>query len=236
MKLQTILFEALSDMANVHPIYHYTTAKSAHKILESDMLLGSDDGNAWDDKKVNNSKHKKYISFTRDKNFDLSDETWGIGAGDIDNDLDDSELVIDVIFVINRDKLKTRYKLQPFSFNSMIGDYEYNPEDDEDYDPNEDYGGEPPGYTQKDKELEERVLIDKIAPLKPYVMDIIYNGPNVVLKKKIKEYLGKPTYVGKPRPKFEKYTNWILPSSDDIKNAYVEGGKEYFKNFKEFKE
>ena len=227
---QYINEDSLKDMVNNNPIYHYTTSQSARKIIDTDTLLGGGD-NTFKDDKLKNSKHGKYISFTRDRNLDLTKQNYGIGGGTIDPDLDDTELVVDVIFVINRDKLKTRYKLEPFSFDSMVGHYEYN--DTEDYgDDEEDF--ERVGYTEKDKEKEERVLIDKIAPLRPYIMDIIYNGPDKNLKKRIKEYLGQPSYVGKPRVDFEKYNNWVSPSGDELKNIYVGDAREYFKSFKEF--
>lgn len=235
MKLREILFEALSDMANIQPIYHYTTSQAARKIIDSDTLLGGGQSDSWDDKKLKSSKHQTYVSFTRDRNLNLTKQNYGIGAGNIDPDLDDNELSVDVIFVINRDKLRTRYKLEPFSYDSMVGHYNYN--DEEDYDDEDDDEDDEPfervGYTGKDKEKEERVLIDKIAPLRPYVMDIIYNGPDKILKKKIKEYLGKPSYVGKPRVNFEKFTNWVFPSNDEVKSAYV-NSKGYFNSFKEF--
>ena len=227
---QYINEDSLKDMVNNNPIYHYTTLQSARKIIDSDTLLGGGD-NTFKDEKLKNSKHGKYISFTRDRNLDLTKQNFGIGGGTIDPDLDDTELVVDVIFVINRDKLKTRYKLEPFSFDSMVGHYEYN--DTEDYgDDEEDF--DRVGYTEKDKEKEERVLIDKITPLRPYIMDIIYNGPDKNLKKRIKEYLGEPSYVGKPRVDFEKYNNWVSPSGDELKNIYVGDAREYFKSFKEF--
>lgn len=226
-QIKRVLSEKLEDMINVHPIYHYTTSQSAKKIIDSDMLLGSDDSGAWDDEKLKSSKHGKYISFTRDRNFDLTKHTYGIGGNVIDQDLDDMELSIDVVFVINRDKLKTRYKLEPFSYEAMVGVYDDYEDDESDEILND--------YNQKDKEKEERVLIDKIAPLRPYVMDIIYNGPDEILKAKIKKYLGKPSYIGKPRVRFEKFNNWVSPSADDIKRSYYgdsvpnnEGAHEYF--------
>jgi hypothetical protein len=66
-------------------------------------------------------------------------------------------------------------------------------------------------------------------------MDIIYNGPDEILKAKIKKYLGKPSYIGKPRVQFEKFNNWVSPSTDEIKRSYYgesvpnnEGAHEYF--------
>jgi hypothetical protein len=88
----------------------------------------------------------------------------------------------------------------------------------------------------KDTEYEERVIIDKITPLRPYVMDIIYNGPDELLKKKIKKYLGKPTFIGKPRIDYEKslFNNWVYPTPEEFKAIYKNEGNEYFNSFKEF--
>jgi hypothetical protein len=87
----------------------------------------------------------------------------------------------------------------------------------------------------KDTEYEERVIIDKITPLRPYVMDIIYNGPDELLKKKIKKYLVKPTYVGKPRIEYEtSFNNWVYPTAEEFKEIYKKEGNLYFNNFKEF--
>jgi hypothetical protein len=270
MKLQNILFEALSDMANIQPIYHYTTSDAAHKIIDTDTLLGRDPDVGFYDKNLARAKKKAAISFTRERNMNLtSSRDWG----NTNDDVDDSERVFDVVFVINRDKLKTKYKLEPFSFDysmekvhesisdeiqkidytnvdmgRLLTDPEYRDEfirqnqkavdavkqsqidfdddfDEEEYEKNR----------GKDTEYEERVIIDKITPLRPYVMDIIYNGPDELLKKKIKKYLGKPTYVGKPRINFEtSFNNWVYPTPEEFKEMYNDEGKQYFKNFKEF--
>ena len=261
MKLQNILFEALSDMANIQPIYHYTTSNAAHKIIDTDTLLGRDPDVGYYDKQLERAKKKASISFTRNRNMDL---TKSLDWGNMDGDVDDRELVFDVVFVINRDKLKTRYKLEPFSFNysmmhedvkekfgkidysnvdmgRLLSDPEYrdafimqNQEASDVVKRSEEYDDEEEPY-EKDTEFEERVIIDKITPLRPYVMDIIYNGPDDLLKKKIKNYLGKPTYTGKPRVDYEKsFNNWVYPSTEEFKAIYNEKGKEYYKSFKEF--
>jgi hypothetical protein len=268
MKLQNILFEALSDMANIQPIYHYTTSDAAHKIIDTDTLLGRDPDVGFYDEHLARAKRKAAISFTRERNMDLSySRDWG----NTQDDVDDSELVFDVVFVINRDKLRTKYKLEPFSFDysmekmnesvsdelqkidytnvdmgRLLTDPEYRDafinqnqdaanaikqsEADDDWDEEE--------YRRnkgKDTEYEERVIIDKITPLRPYVMDIIYNGPDELLKKKIKKYLGKPTFVGKPRIDYEtSFNNWVYPTPEEFKAIYNDEGREYFKNFKEF--
>jgi hypothetical protein len=201
------------------------------------------------------------------------DLTKSMNWGNTNDDVGEDELVFDVVFVINRDKLKTKYKLEPFSFDysmekvsesisdelqkidytnvdmgRLLSDPEYrdafinqnqdavnaikqgeidfdNDWDEEEYRRNK----------GKDTEYEERVIIDKITPLRPYVMDIIYNGPDELLKKKIKKYLGKPTYVGKPRIDFEKsFNNWVYPTPEEFKEIFNDEGKLYFKNFKEF--
>jgi hypothetical protein len=193
--------------------------------------------------------------------------------GNSNDDVDGSELIFDVVFVINRDKLKTKYKLEPFSFDysmekvneavkdelekidysnvdmgRLISDPEYRDafikqnqgaadaikRSDEDWDDEDEE--EYRRNKGKDTEYEERVIIDKITPLRPYVMDIIYNGPDELLKKKIKKYLGKPTYIGKPRIDYEKssFNNWVYPTPAEFKAIYNDEGNEYFKSFKEF--
>jgi hypothetical protein len=267
MKLQNILFEALSDMANIQPIYHYTTSDAAHMIIDSDTLIGRDPDVGFYDEHLARAKKKAAISFTRERNMDL---TKSMNWGNTNDDVGEDELVFDVVFVINRD---TKYKLEPFSFDysmekvsesisdelqkidytnvdmgRLLSDPEYrdafinqnqdavnaikqgeidfdNDLDEEEYRRNK----------GKDTEYEERVIIDKITPLRPYVMDIIYNGPDELLKKKIKKYLGKPTYVGKPRIDFEKsFNNWVYPTPEEFKEIFNDEGKLYFKNFKEF--
>ena len=270
MKLQNILFEALSDMANIQPIYHYTTSDAAHKIIDSDTLLGRDPDVGFYDEHLARAKRKTAISFTRERNMDLRQS---MDWGNTNDDVDDSELVFDVVFVINRDKLKTRYKLEPFSFDYSMDKMQESVKDEIekiDYS-NVDMGRlmRDPEYRDafimqnqdaanaikqsegeyddekeeeeywknkgKDTEYEERVIIDKITPLRPYVMDIIYNGPDELLKKKIKKYLGKPTYVGKPRIEYEtSFNNWVYPTPDEFKEIYNKEGREYFKNYKEF--
>ena len=271
MKLQNILFEALSDMANIQPIYHYTTSDAAHKIIDSDTLLGRDPDVGFYDEHLARAKRKAAISFTRNRNMDLRQS---LDWGNTSDDVDDSELIFDVVFVINRDKLKTRYKLEPFSFDysmekvaesvkdelekidyknidmgRLLTDPEYRDafilqnqdaadvikSSENDYDDE----WEKEQYRKnkgKDTEYEERVIINKITPLRPYVMDIIYNGPDELLKKKIKKYLGKPTYVGKPRIDYEKssFNNWVYPTPEEFKEIYKKEGREYFNNFKEF--
>jgi hypothetical protein len=270
MKLQNILFEALSDMANIQPIYHYTTSDAAHKIMDSDTLLGRDPDVGFYDEHLARAKRKAAISFTRDRNMDLRQS---MNWGNTNDDVDESELVFDVVFVINRDKLKTRYKLEPFSFDYSMDKMQESVSDELkkiDYsnidmgrlmrDPeyrdafinqNQDAANaikqsqgeyddekEEEEYWKnkgKDTEFEERVIIDKITPLRPYVMNIIYDGPDELLKKKIKKYLGKPTYVGKPRIEYEtSFNNWVYPTAEEFKEIYKKEGKLYFNNFKEY--
>ena len=108
MKLQNILFEALSDMANIQPIYHYTTSDAAHMIIDSDTLIGRDPDVGFYDEHLARAKKKAAISFTRERNMDL---TKSMNWGNTNDDVGEDELVFDVVFVINRDKLKTKYVL-----------------------------------------------------------------------------------------------------------------------------
>ena len=45
--------------------------------------------------------------------------------------------------------------------------------------------------TSKSNEYEERVLTNKIQPLRRYVTDIIYKGDNPLVQEKIDEFLGR---------------------------------------------
>jgi disulfide oxidoreductase YuzD len=74
---------------------------------------------------------------------------------------------LDVILVLDRNKLKTRYKLEPFNYNSIDAD---------------DF------YKTKNKELEERVLNQKIYPVSNYLIDIIYKGSNPEIKEMLERY------------------------------------------------
>ena len=140
------------------PIYHFTTVDNALKILESNELRGTLPSGEYLslDKRLAKTKHQMTISFTRDKNFKGDQSLAG-----------QSKQPLDVILVLDRTKLKTRYKLEPFNYNSI---------DDDDF------------YKTKNKELEERVLNQKIYPVSNYLIGIIYKGNNPKIKKMLERY------------------------------------------------
>lgn len=148
------------------PVYHHTSSDRALQIMDSNELRGTRPSDEYleIDKKLANTKTKKAISLTRDKNF-IPDQSIGASAeeGRVSN--------LDIIFVLDKDKIKTRYKVEPFNYDSI--DHLQK-------------------YTTKNKEFEDRVLIDKITSLRDYVKTIIYKGNDPIIKNKIKNFLSKP--------------------------------------------
>ena len=66
------------------------------------------------------------------------------------------------------DKLKTKYKIEPFNYHGIDPDSE---------------------YKEKFNELEDRVMTNEIYPLHKYVIDIIYNGDSPEVQEIIDNYL-----------------------------------------------
>lgn len=163
-KFNNFINERLSEIKGT-PIYHFTSTHRAVKIIMNNALKAGSNvsGDYLDyDLRLANSKDQKAISFTRDKNLD-PDSSLGMG---LDSILEDN----DVIFVLDKDKLKTKYRVEPF-----------------------DYDGSDPYFDSKGKnpEHEERVLSSEIKPLSLYVIDIIYKGNNKEVQKLIDWYLNK---------------------------------------------
>jgi hypothetical protein len=169
MKLQDILLEKLRDMVP-SPIYHHTTEERALGIMNSDMLIGT---KPFDeiinlDPTLKHSKHKKMVSFTRDKNF-IPDASIG-NSGDGPRVKPDT---LNVIFVADRSRLKSRYRVVPFDYGTIANKAWM----------------DPVPRSHKNPEVEERVLTDRIYPLRQYLTNIIYTGQNPEVQKKIDEYL-----------------------------------------------
>lgn len=169
MKFKDILYEKLLDMS-ASPIYHHTTEDRAMKIMDSDMLIGT---KPFDeilnlDPTLRHSKHKMMVSFTRDKNFVPDGSIGNSGVGP--RVKPDS---MKVIFVADRNRLKTRYRVVPFDYGTLA--------DKAWMDPIE--------RTHKNPEVEERVLTNRIFPLRQYITNIIYTGDNPEVQKKIDQYL-----------------------------------------------
>jgi hypothetical protein len=156
--------ERISDIQGT-PIYHFTSTPRGIKIIMNNALKAGSNvsGDYLEyDKRLANSKDQRSISFTRDKNLD-PDSSLGMG---LESMLEDT----DMIFVLDRDRLKTKYRVEPF-----------------------DYDGSDPYFDSKGKnpEHEERVLRSEIKPLNIYVTDIIYKGNNKEVQKLIDWYLKK---------------------------------------------
>jgi hypothetical protein len=172
--------ESIDDIQGT-PLYHHTTESRALSIMNSDMMRGTkpDDDILDVDPTLSNTKHQSMVSFTRDKNF-VPNETIGASAGG----LGDSNK-LKVIFVVDKDKLKSNYKIVPFDYSALEDRWYDKRIKDE-----PDTIMQPKAIrTSKSNEYEERVLTNKIQPLRRYIIDIIYKGDNPLVKEKIDEYL-----------------------------------------------
>ena len=157
------LNEELEDIQGT-PLYHKTSTNRGLDIINSDSLRGTlpSEDYLTLDKRLSNTKTQRAISFTRDRNWNPGN-TIGVG---LDSAIEDSNIT----FVVDKDKLKTKYVVEPFNY-SGIDSRHIN--------------------TQKNQELEERVLTDEIYPLHKYVIDIIYTGDNPQVQEIIDSYLNK---------------------------------------------
>lgn len=157
------LVEKLNDVEG-SPLYHHTSEERAMSIMDQNKLRGSvpDEDYLKFDPRLKNTKDQSVISLTRDKNFEPGST---IGASwEQPKDLN-------VIFVLDSNKIKTRYKVEPFNYSSI------DPRIFQDM-----------GY-EKNPELEERVLTKYIHPLNKYVTDIIYKGNDPEVKQRINSFL-----------------------------------------------
>jgi hypothetical protein len=158
------LNEVFDDIIGI-PLYHKTSTSRGLDIINSDALragsLPSGDYLSYD-KRLARTKHQNAISFTRDKNWDPG-HTIGIG---LESPLEDSNMT----FVADRNKLRTKYKVESFNYAGIEPDYEHH---------------------SKNDELEERVMTNEIYPLHRYLIDIIYTGDNPEVQQQIDEYLNR---------------------------------------------
>ncbi len=157
------LNEKLEDIQGT-PLYHKTSTNRGLDIINSDSLRGvlpSGDYLGLDTR-LANTKTQTAISFTRDKNWNPG-HTIGVG---LDSGIEDSNIT----FVVDKDRLKTKYVVEPFNYSSI--DLEHI-------------------NTQKNEELEERVMTNEIYPLHKYVIDIIYTGDNPEVQQIIDSYLNR---------------------------------------------
>ena len=169
LSFENIISEKLRDMVP-SPIYHHTTEERALGIMNSNMLKGSSIFPELLnlDPTLKHSKHKTMVSFTRDKNF-VPDASIG-NSGDGPRVKPDT---LNVIFVADRNRLKTRYRVVPFDY-STLADKAWM---------------DAIPRSRKNPEVEERVLTDRIYPLRQYITNIIYTGQDPEVQKKIDEYL-----------------------------------------------
>jgi hypothetical protein len=160
----TRLNEILDMVGGDSPLYHHTSEKRALNIISDDSLKGSHPSPDYliRDRRLAKSPTQKVVSFTRDKNF-VPDES--IGASfDFPEDLN-------VIFVLDRNKLRTKYKVEPFNYSYIDPNIEMN------------------SPYKRGKENEERVLTSEIHPLHKYLIDIIYKGNNPYIQIELNTYL-----------------------------------------------
>lgn len=152
------IHERLSDISGT-PLYHHTSEERALSILQQNKLRGSlpNDDYLELDSRLKNTPHQAVVSFTRDKNF-----IPGISIGSSWESPKD----LNVILVLDRDKLRTKYRIEPFNYFSLDPDFKELP-------------------YEKNEESEERVLTNYIYPLDKYLTKIIYKGNNPEFKKEL---------------------------------------------------
>ena len=157
------LNEKLEDIKGV-PLYHKTSTMRGLDIINSDSLRGSlpSEDYLTLDKRLSNTKTQRAISFTRNKNWNPG-HTIGVG---LDSAIEDSNIT----FVVDKDRLKSKYVVEPFNYSGIDSKHI---------------------NTQKNEELEERVLTDEIYQLQKYVIDIIYTGDNPQVQEIIDSYLNR---------------------------------------------
>lgn len=175
------LLEILNDIIGT-PVYHHTFEHRAVDIIHTDSMIGTkpDDDLLDFDPTLKNTKNQRMVSFTRDKNF-IPDQSIGASVGSGDSSK------LNTIFVLDLNKLKTKYKVVPYDYSSLDRKY-YEKRRKEEPD-TEMYAPKP--REGKNNEREERVLTNIIYPLRPYIVDIIYKGNNPEIISLIKQYLGK---------------------------------------------
>ena len=175
-EMMGVISEKLEDIQGT-PLYHKTSTSRGLSIMDSDSLIASKPSDEYLklDDKLRNTEKQQAISFTRDKNWEPN-QSIGVGRG---SKIEDS----DITFVVDRDKLKTKYKLESFSYDIIVSRNDRNK------------GIVLPKWMTRQKknpEMEERVFTDRIYPLHKYVIDIIYTGDDSEVQKIIDTYLNKP--------------------------------------------
>jgi hypothetical protein len=154
--------------------------------MDSDMLVGSIPYAEMmvKDKQLNTKRGFHQISFTRNKSWDPNPGSLAPGAGSIDN--------LDVKFVVDKDRLKTKYRVIPFDYSGLASNpWDRNTKEYKNFfSGSNDEPEDMPDY-ERDDEYEERVISEEIINLHKYVTDIIYKGNNPDVQQAINNYLHK---------------------------------------------
>ena len=202
-----LITERLSDIQGT-PLYHKTSTNRGLDIISSDSLRGtlpSEDYLKYD-KRLADTKKQRAISLTRDKGW-TPNHTIGMG---LDSPIEDK----DITFVLDKDKLKTKYRVEPFNYDAIDPRHE---------------------YKDKSKELEERVLTDEIYPLHKYLIDIIYTGNNPNVQDIIKNYLqGSKQAEGLNESALTHFKRKLDLLPDYIKSTYTWLNPRAFDSFEKF--
>ena len=191
-----IISEKLEDIQGT-PLYHKTSTKTGIKIIDSDSLIGTKPSDEYlkIDKSLANTNKQSAISFTRDKNW-KPDQSIGKGSGEaISNS--------DIIFVVDKAKLQTKYEVEPFNYYGL--------------DPNN-------TRTSKGGEFEERVLTYRIYPLHKYLIDVIYNGDESEIQEYVDRYKKKLDETNNEESFDKKITcqcGWSWNLSDGGEEPYL---------------
>lgn len=166
MKLISIIEAIIRD--NTPKLYHFTTEANALKIMEMDEMLAGEKNEYYLqlDKRLGSSKSKNAISLTRDKK--LNTKGLNLANKPQDEDSDNWAASLNVVFVLNSDKLKTKYKIEPFNYDAL-----------------DKYHG--PTKVKND-EFEERVMTDRIPDLHRYLINIEYRGNDIKIIRAIDNY------------------------------------------------
>lgn len=192
-KTQPIV-ERVDDITG-SPLYHHTSEERALDIIRQDKLRGSLPSSDYLelDKRLSQTTSQSAVSLTRDKNF-IPGITIG-ASWDKPKDLN-------VVFVLDSNKLKTRYKVEPFNYSSI---------DSRIFDDM--------GY-EKNPEMEERVLTKFIYPLRKYVTNIIYKGNDTYVKDKINQYMKEEDITEQWQiNELSDESNGVQELLDDVKNT-----------------
>lgn len=178
------LNESLSDIESV-PLYHFTSDRNAISIIKNNEIDGSIPYAEMvvKDKQLNTKRGPYQVSFTRNKNWSPNPSSLGPGNSAPEN--------LDVIFVVDKERLKTKYRVIPFDYSGLASNpWNRNTKEYKDFFNDDEEPEDMLDYERSD-EYEERVITDRIQPLRPYLIDIIYRGDNPEVQSIINQYMGR---------------------------------------------